>query len=99
MRRAEGCDSAAQLDRAWEIASGEITRRCWWESGVTEGRIPRDWNVHAYPRIDILVHKGVIWLKITGQLADSGASDRLPPFSPIIEDLLKECERDRRPGP
>ena len=82
-----------------EIASGGITWRCWWESGGTEGRIPRDWNVHAYPRIDILDHKGVIPLEFTGQLADSDTSDRLPQFAPIIEDLLKECEGDRKPSP
>ena len=80
-----------------EIASGEITWPCWWESGGTEGRIPRDWNVHAYPKIYILDHKGVIRLKLTGQLADSGTPGGLPQFAPFIEILLKESEGDRKP--
>jgi len=80
-----------------EIAAGEITWQCWWESGGAKGRIPRDWNVHAYPRIYILDHQGVIRLKFTGQLGDPGTPDRLPRFAPIIESLLKECGGAAKP--
>ena len=74
-----------------EIAAGEITWRCWWERGGTHGPIPTAWNVHGYPTVYVLDHKGVIRLKFTGFLGHPGGIEGpQPPIDEFIERLLKE---------
>ena len=76
-----------------DVASGEITWRCWWERGGAAGRFPRDpRDSQAGPRIYILDREGIIRFKFTGPLGDSGTPDRLPRFAPVIEGLLEEFE-------
>ncbi len=79
-----------------EIAAGEITWRCWWEKGGVDGAIPRAWNVHGYPTVYVLDHKGVIRLKFTGILSGGDAKHQ-PPIDQLLETLVKECESDRKP--
>ena len=74
-----------------EIATGEITWRCWWERGGPHGPIPSAWNVRGYPTVYVLDHKGVIRLKFTGHLAaPPGLDGPQPPIDEFIERLLKE---------
>ena len=42
-----------------EIASGEITWRCWWDGGQN-GPITSRWNVLSFPSIFVIDAKGVI---------------------------------------
>ena len=79
-----------------EIASGAITWRCWWEQRGKEGPIPQAWNVHRYPTVYVLDHKGVIQLKITGVFGDSN-DDRQPPIEKFLDLLLKEGEAAKTP--
>ncbi len=84
---------AAPIRKA--IESGVITWRCWWERGGTEGAIPIAWNVHGYPTVYVLDHKGVIRLKFTGHLAVPKAGEDLqPPIDEFIERLLMEQAAD-----
>ena len=74
-----------------EIESGEITWRCWWERGGTHGPIPTAWNVHGYPTVYILDHRGVIRLKFTGHLGiPPGKEPQQPPIDEFIDRLLEE---------
>jgi RNA polymerase sigma factor (sigma-70 family) len=74
-----------------EIAAGEITWRCWWEKGGTDGSIPRAWNVRGYPTVYILDHEGVIRLKFTGLFSEPDHT-RQPPIDDFLRLLLDECE-------
>jgi hypothetical protein len=79
-----------------EIASGEITWRCWWEKGGTDGPIPRAWNVHGYPTVYVLDHKGVIRLKFSGLLGGPDQASQ-PAIDKFLELLLDQCEQIRKP--
>ena len=85
-----------------EIVSGEITWRCWWDKGGPRGPISTAWNVHAYPTVYVLDHRGVIRLKYSGFLAPaSGPRGPQPPIDDFIEQHITEQEgeagaRDRR---
>jgi RNA polymerase sigma factor (sigma-70 family) len=78
-----------------EIASGEITWRCWWEKGGTDGPIPRAWNVRGYPTVYILDHEGVIRLKFTGVFSEPD-NTRQPPIDGFLGRLLDQCEASRQ---
>src|SRR5438128_344563 len=62
----------------------EITWPSWWDGGDTSGPIATGWNVHGWPTIYIVDHKGTIRYKSVG--ADEKAIDR------AIDKLLKEME-------
>jgi thiol-disulfide isomerase/thioredoxin len=79
-----------------EIASGEITWRCWWEKGGTEGAIPRAWNVHGYPTVNVLDQNGVIRLKFTGVVGGPKDANQ-PAIDQFIERLLDEFADERKP--
>jgi thiol-disulfide isomerase/thioredoxin len=79
-----------------EIASGEITWRCWWEKGGTEGPIPHAWNVRGYPTVYVLDTKGVIRLKFTGVVGSTKDTNQ-PAVDQFLERLLDEAKPDRRP--
>jgi peroxiredoxin len=68
------------------ISEGEITWRCWWESGV-EGPICSRWMIEGFPQVYLLDHKGVIRAY---EFPDDAASNR------AIEELLQACETERR---
>lgn len=50
--------SKADLKRIMKKES--ITWRSWWDGGSTDGPISTQWNVHGWPTIYVLDHKGVI---------------------------------------
>jgi thiol-disulfide isomerase/thioredoxin len=68
------------------ISQGEITWRCWWESGV-EGPICSRWLIEGFPQVYLLDHKGVIR---SYEFPDKAASNR------AIEELLQTCEAEGR---
>jgi thiol-disulfide isomerase/thioredoxin len=60
------------------IADGEITWKCWWESG-TQGPICSRWMIEGFPQVYLLDHKGLIRLE--------GARDEAV-LSRTIDELL-----------
>ena len=68
------------------ISQGEITWRCWWESGV-EGLICTRWLIEGFPQVYLLDHTGVIR---PHEFPDKASSNR------AIEDLLRACEAEGR---
>jgi hypothetical protein len=65
----------------------EITWRSWW-NGLqgTKGPIAKKWNVHGWPTIYVLDHKGVIRYKnVRGEKMDEA-----------VDKLLKEQEGDSK---
>jgi RNA polymerase sigma factor (sigma-70 family) len=78
-----------------EIASGEITWRCWWEKGGTDGSIPRAWNVRGYPTVYVLDDKGVIRLRFTGLFSETDPT-RQPPIDELLALLLDQSESGRQ---
>jgi hypothetical protein len=59
-----------------------ITWRSWWDGGGTDGPIAKKWNVHGWPTIYVLDHKGVIRFKnVRGESMDKA-----------VDRLLKELE-------
>jgi|SRR5579864_113753 len=59
-----------------------ITWRSWWDEGDTSGPIATKWNVHSWPTIYVLDHKGVIRYKEV----------RGPAMEAAVETLLKELD-------
>lgn len=78
-------DQKDQLRRAMKRES--ITWRSWWDGGTTQGPIARAWNVHGWPTIYVLDHKGVIRHKNVREKAMDEAVDA----------LLKEIEAEKSP--
>jgi len=68
----------------------EITWRSFWngEKG-TRGPISEEWNVHGWPTLYIIDHKGVIRHKYVGSPGDE-ALDK------AIEKLVAEAEKSRK---
>jgi hypothetical protein len=63
----------------------EITWRSWWDKD-TSGPIATKWNVHGWPTIYVLDHKGVIRYKNVREKAMDKAVDEL------LEKLEKEAK-------
>jgi thiol-disulfide isomerase/thioredoxin len=63
------------------IKGGEITWRCWWESG-REGPICKNWNVTSFPTVYVLDRTGAIRFKDV----------RGPSLGVLVETLLKDTE-------
>jgi thiol-disulfide isomerase/thioredoxin len=66
------------------IAQGEITWKCWWESGV-EGPICTQWLIESYPQTYLLDHNAIIR---SYEFPSNAASNR------AIEELLQACEAE-----
>jgi hypothetical protein len=68
----------------------EITWRSFWngEKG-TGGPISEEWNVHGWPTLYIIDHKGVIRHKYVGSPGDKVLDD-------AIEKLVAEAEKSRK---
>jgi thiol-disulfide isomerase/thioredoxin len=66
------------------IRDGEITWRCWWESGLV-GPICEKWNIMAFPTVYVLDRTGTIRFKnLRGRRLDEA-----------VDNLLKELEASR----
>ena len=55
----------------------QITWHSWWDGGDTSGPIATKWNVHGWPTIYVLDHKGVIRFKNKREKALDEAVDAL----------------------
>jgi peroxiredoxin len=65
-------------DRLKRVMKKEnITWRSWWDGGDTGGPIATKWNVHGWPTIYVLDHKGVIRYKGPREKALDQAVDTL----------------------
>jgi hypothetical protein len=65
----------------------KITWRSWWNGPQgTNGPIAKKWNVHGWPTIYVLDHKGVIRFK----------NVREAKMEEAVEKLLKEQEEDAK---
>jgi hypothetical protein len=78
-------------DRDREEVKGVVEKEslAWpsfWNGGSTVGGIARTWNVHSWPTIYVLDHKGVIRFRNTRE----GALDR------AVDQLIGELEAESR---
>ena len=64
----------------------KMTWRSWWDGGDTGGPIATKWNVHGWPTIYVLDHKGVIRFK----------GPREKELDKAVDQLLKELEKGRK---
>jgi hypothetical protein len=63
----------------------KITWRSWWDGGSTGGPIATAWNVHGWPTIYVLDHKGVIrYIGVRGEQMDKA-----------VDTLLQELEQKK----
>jgi hypothetical protein len=65
------------------IKKENMTWRSWWDGGDTSGPISSKWNVHAWPTIYVLDHKGVIRFK----------GPRGEELDKVVDQLLVELEK------
>jgi len=73
-------------DRLRSVMKKEnITWRSWWDGGDTSGPIATRWNVHGWPTIYVLDHKGVIRYK----------NVREERMDQAVDALLKELEQEK----
>src|SRR5712692_1722289 len=69
------------------LISEQITWRSFWAGG-TGGSIPTQWQVHGWPTIFIIDHKGVIRYKHEGNPGDAVLDGE-------IEQLVKQAETEK----
>ncbi len=74
-------DPRGKLKQA--IKKEQMTWRSWWDGGDTSGPIATRWNVHGWPTIYVLDHKGVIRYKDV----------RGTPLDEAVAALLKEIKK------
>src|SRR3954471_1168057 len=73
-------DDRTELKAA--MAAEQITWRSFWNGGGTGGPISREWDVHSWPTIYVVDHRGVIRYKdVRGELLDRA-----------VDNLLRELE-------
>jgi serine/threonine-protein kinase len=73
-------DDKTELMR--EIQRQSISWRSWWDGGPAGSRIAKEWQVHSFPTVYILDHKGVIRYK----------NLRGPELEKAVNELVEECE-------
>jgi peroxiredoxin/tetratricopeptide (TPR) repeat protein/tRNA A-37 threonylcarbamoyl transferase component Bud32 len=82
-----GVNEDNDLDSIKEvIAKQGLTWRSWWDGGSRGKRILQQWNVHVFPYLYILDHKGVIRYK--------GTNLRGAKLDEAVNSLLKEVETE-----
>jgi hypothetical protein len=69
------------------IADEKMTWRSWWDGGSTSGPIATKWNVHGWPTLYVVDHKGVIRHKWVGSPGEEIMDKSL-------EKLVKAAEPD-----
>jgi hypothetical protein len=83
-----GINSDTDRDRVKErIMEEKMTWRSWWDGGSTSGPIASSWNVHGWPTLYILDHKGTIRYKFLGFPGEKK-------FDGAVEALLEEAKKD-----
>ena len=82
-----GVNSDVDRDAIKQTVEKEsITWPSWWNGGGTDGGIAKRWNVHGWPTIYVLDHKGVIRFKNT----------REKELDAAVDSLLAEMEAETR---
>ena len=79
----------------------KITWRSFWDGGSTNGPISSKWNVHGWPTIYVLDHKGVIRHKWVGSPADyklGGLPDEKA-IDSALGKLIQVAEADQKKAP
>jgi hypothetical protein len=74
------------------IADEKMAWRSWWDGGNTSGPIATKWNIHGWPTLYVVDHKGVIRHKWVG-----GPGDKV--LDEAIEKLVKAAEEDAKKKP
>lgn len=69
------------------IADEEMTWRSFWDGGSTQGPIAKKWNVHGWPTLYVVDHKGVIRHKWVGSPTEET-------LDKALEKLVKAAEQD-----
>jgi hypothetical protein len=87
-----GVNSDRDLEKLKPVLEEEkITWRSFWNGKEgTGGPISAEWNVHGWPTLVILDHKGVIRHKFVGSPGDEKLDE-------AIEKLVAEAEKDSKP--
>jgi peroxiredoxin len=71
------------------IAAEKMTWRSWWDGGSTQGPIATKWNVHGWPTLYVIDHKGIIRHKWIGSPGDKVLDETL-------NKLVKAAEEDAK---
>jgi hypothetical protein len=87
-----GVNSDSELDGLKKVLEDEkITWRSFWNGkNGTGGPISTEWNVHGWPTLFIIDHKGVIRHKYVGSPGDEK-------LDAAIEKLVAEAEKEESP--
>jgi hypothetical protein len=84
-----GINSDRDREKLKETLETEsITWPSFWNGGNTSGGIAKTWNVHSWPTIYVLDHKGVIRFK----------NKRGPALDKAVDKLLEEMAAETRPS-
>ena len=78
-------DPKAKLKQV--LKKENMTWRSFWDGGDTTGPIASKWNVHGWPTIYVLDHKGVIRAK----------GPREEALAQVVDNLLKEMAQSAKP--
>jgi peroxiredoxin len=71
------------------IADEKMTWRSWWDGGNTQGPIATKWNVHGWPTLYVVDHKGVIRHKWEGSPGEKK-------LDAALNKLVKAAEEDTK---
>jgi peroxiredoxin len=71
------------------IADEKMTWRSFWDGGNTQGPIATKWNIHGWPTLYVVDHKGIIRHKWVG----SPGEEKL---DKSLEKLVKAAEEDAK---
>jgi hypothetical protein len=71
------------------IADEKMTWRSWWDGGSTSGPIATKWNIHLWPTLYVVDHKGVIRHKWVGSPSEAV-------MNRALEKLVKAAELDTK---
>jgi hypothetical protein len=73
------------------IEDEKMTWRSWFDGPGTQGPIATKWNVHGWPTLYVVDHKGIIRHKWVGSPGDKVLDE-------AIEKLVKEAEKEAPEG-
>jgi hypothetical protein len=73
------------------IEREKLTWRSFWNGGSTSGPISTQWNVHGWPTLYVMDHKGIIRHKWVGSPGDKVLDE-------AIEKLVKKAEKEASSG-
>jgi hypothetical protein len=78
------------------IEKEQLSWRHWWDGGSTSGPIATKWNVHGWPTIYVLDHKGVIRYRDVREKELDEAVDKL---LKEMKEKKGEPKEGRKDGP